>query len=146
MQGSRNCESNRKDTCLFLFSSFQLFSLIFLQSDESQTGFSQRPVPRFSSLKLPCHPPEADRTHPLCALIPRDIIDECGGACRTYHTSLCPGSVLSLVPWEQRCAVLDSDRDWSQDTPGKVWSGQKHELLEIRQGEFEPYSQRPYLD
>lgn len=138
-------KEQERDTCLFLFSSFQLFSLRFLDSYESQTGFSQRSVPRFKSLKLSCHPPQVDRTHPLRALMPHGILDECGGACRRWHTNLCPGSAHSLLPWEQRCGVPDSDHGCSQGTPGKVWPGQKCGILEIGQSEFEPYSQRPCL-
>lgn len=139
-------KEQERGTCLFLFSSFQIFSLSFLDSYESQTGFSQRSVPRFNSLKLSCHPPEVDRSHPLRALMPHGILDQRGGACRRCHTNLCPGSAPSLLPWEQRCGVPDSDHDCSQDTPGKVWPGQKCGILEIGQGEFEPYSQRPCLD
>lgn len=81
-------KEQERGTCWFLFNSFQLLSLSFLDLYESQIVFSWKSVPRYNYLKLACHPPEADGTRLLCPLTSHGISDKCGGTCRRCHTSL----------------------------------------------------------
>lgn len=140
VQGSRRCERSRKEAPVYFCSAnCNYFLSVSLICMNHRLFFSWKSVPRFIYLKLACHPPEADSTHPLHPLPSHGILDKCGGTCRKCHTSLS----LAVPPLSSQGGSIMECRSL---ITAVLRTGQKYGIWEIDQDEFKPYSQRPCLD